>query len=62
MKLKKKEGQNMMSQSFLGGRTKHSWEEIQEQIEKQGLKKRSFRDCLTWKTTSYAATKPKHYC
>ena len=34
-------------QSFLEGRTKHSGEEIQGQIEKQGLKNRSFRDCLT---------------
>ena len=37
-----------MPQSFLEGRTKHSWEGIQGQIEEQGLKETSFRDCLTW--------------
>ena len=39
MKLKKKETKMEMPQSFLEKRTKLSWEEMQSQIEKQGLKK-----------------------
>ena len=51
-----------MPQTFLEGRTKHSWEEIQGQIEEQGLKKRSSGDGLTWGSTPYADTELKRYC
>jgi len=51
-----------MLRFFLEGRTKYSPEEIQGQRAEQGLKKRSSRDCSTWGSIPYAATKPSHYC
>ena len=59
---KRRKARMWVPQSFLDGRTKHSWEEIMGQIEEQGLEKRSSRDCLTWGSIPYAATKPSHYC
>jgi len=47
-----------MFQSFLEWGTKYSWEEIQGQRVEQGLKERSSRDCPTWGSIPYAATKP----
>jgi len=43
-----------MLHSFLEGRTKYSWEEIQGQRVEQGLKKGSFIDGPTWGSIPYA--------
>jgi hypothetical protein len=61
MKLKKKEDQVWMLQSFLEGGTKHSQEEIRGQNVEQRLKERLPRDCSAWGSIPYIVTKPRHY-
>jgi hypothetical protein len=51
-----------MLQCFLGGLTKYSQEEIWNQSVEQRLKERPSRDCLTWESILFAATKPGLYC
>jgi len=51
-----------MLQSFIEGETKYSLEEIEGQRVEQGLKEMASRDCPTWGSIPYAATKPSHYC
>jgi hypothetical protein len=62
IKLKKKEDQVWMLQSFLEEGTKYSKEEIQRQNVEQRLKERPSRDCPTWGSIPYTDTKPRHYC
>jgi hypothetical protein len=59
MKLKKKDDQVWMLQSFLEGGIKYSWEKIQRQSVEQRLKERASRD---FTTIPYIVTKPRHYC
>ena len=61
MKFKKKEGHNGGASVLLRKENKHSWEEMQGQIEERGLKKRSLRSHPTLGSTTYAATKYKYY-
>ena len=51
-----------MLQSFLEGGIKCSQEEIWRQSVEQRLKERPSRDCPTWGSIPYTATKPRHYC
>jgi hypothetical protein len=62
MKPNKKEDQVQMLQCFLEGRTKDSQEEIWRQSVEQRLKERPSRDCPTWGSIPYTATKPGSYC
>jgi hypothetical protein len=56
IKLKKKD-QSGMFQSFLGGGTKYSREEIWRQSVEQRLKERPSRDCPTWGSIPYTVNK-----
>jgi hypothetical protein len=61
MKPKKKEDQNMNA-SVLLRRGNKIQEEIWRQRVEQRLKKRPSRDCPTWGSILYPATKPGCYC
>jgi hypothetical protein len=61
MKLRKKEDVWIL-QSFLEGRTKYPWKEIQRKSVEQSMMERPPRDYLTWGSIPYTVTKPKHYC
>jgi hypothetical protein len=54
----KKEDQNLNASMLLEGGTKYSQDEIWNPSVEQRLKKRTFRDCPTWGSIPYTATKP----
>jgi hypothetical protein len=58
----KKEDQSMDTSVLLEQGEKYPWEEIQKQSVEQRLKERPSRDCPTWGSIPYIATKPRHYC
>ena len=62
MKLKKKEDKGVDSSVLLRRGNKYPWEEIQRKSMEQRLKERPSRDCPTWRSILYTATKPTHYC
>jgi hypothetical protein len=47
--------------SFLEGRTKYPWEEIQRQSVEQRLWERPPRNCTTWGSIPHTVTKLRHY-
>jgi hypothetical protein len=61
MKLKKKEDQSVVLQSFLEGE-KYSREQIQRQSVQQKWKERPSRDCPTWGSIPYTVTKCRYNC
>jgi hypothetical protein len=54
-----KEDQSVDISVLLRGGTKYSQEEIWRQSVKQRLKERLSRDCPTWGSIPYTATKPR---
>jgi hypothetical protein len=62
MKPKKKEDQNVNASVLLRRETKYTRKEIQRQNVEQRLNERSSRDCPTWASIPYSATKPRSYC
>jgi hypothetical protein len=62
MKLKKKEGGNVDASVLLRSGNKILMGGNMKKMVGQRLKERLSRDCPTWGSIPYAATKPRHYC